>query len=158
MSIRPFRFVVSNGKSTRNGTLEILVELTDKILPSLVQNAGLQVPQGSTITLSPDVLLLSDPDTPPTALIYKVLQTPQYGQLLLKGHALITGSHFTQKNIKDLDVAYRHSGGASRIDRFRFTASDTTDRGCLVDGKVQTEPSFFTLQVSSLITDFVFLV
>ncbi|XP_056605468.1 FRAS1-related extracellular matrix protein 1a [Triplophysa dalaica] len=144
------RFVVSNGKSTRNGTLEIFVELTDKILPNLVHNAGLQVPQGSTITLSPDVLLLSDSDTPATALIYKVLQPPQYGQLLLKGHPLVTGGNFTQKNIQDLCVAYRHAGGSSQIDRFAFIASDTTDRGFLVDGKVQTGPSFFTLQIEAL--------
>lgn len=132
------------------------MELTDKILPTLVLNAGLRVPQGSTITLSPDVLLLSDPDTPSTALTYKVLQPPQYGQLLLKGHPLVSDSNFTQKNIQDLDVAYRHWGGASQIDRFRFIASDTTDRGFLVDGKAQTEPSFFTLQVS--FCRFIFLI
>ncbi|XP_065144972.1 FRAS1-related extracellular matrix protein 1a [Paramisgurnus dabryanus] len=144
------QFVVNNGKSTRNGTLEILVELTDKILPTLVQNTGLQVPQASTITLSPDALFLSDPDTPPTALIYKVIHPPQYGQLLLKGQPLVPGSNFTQKNIQDLDVAYKHSGGASQIDRFKFIASDSTERGFLVDGKVQTESVFFMLQIEAL--------
>lgn len=144
------RFVVSNGISTRNGTLEILVELTDKVLPTLVHNTGLRVPQGSTITLTPDALFLSDPDSPHTALSYKVVHLPQYGQLLLKGQPLVAGSSFTQQNIQDLVVAYRHSGGASQIDRFRFTASDSTERGFLLDGKVQTEPVFFTLQVSCI--------
>lgn len=140
--------MVSNGISTRNGTLEILVEMTDKVLPTLVRNSGLRVPQGSSMTLTPDVLFLSDPDSPHTALSYSVLQPPQYGLLLLKGQPLLAGSNFTQQNIQDLDVAYRHSGGASQIDRFRFTASDSTERGFLLDGKVQTEPVFFTLQVS----------
>ncbi|XP_051505500.1 FRAS1-related extracellular matrix protein 1-like isoform X1 [Myxocyprinus asiaticus] len=144
------QFVISNGKSTRSGTLDILVEITDKILPTLLQNAGLRVPQGSTISITPDALFLSDPDTPPTALIYKMVHPPQYGQLLLKGQPQFTGSNFTQQNIHDLDVAYRHSGGASQIDRFRFTASDSTERGFLVDGKVQTEPVFFTLQIEAL--------
>ncbi|XP_067257479.1 FRAS1-related extracellular matrix protein 1a isoform X2 [Chanodichthys erythropterus] len=144
------RFVVSNGISTRNGTLEILVELTDKVLPTLVHNTGLRVPQGSTITLTPDALFLSDPDSPHTALSYKVVHLPQYGQLLLKGQPLVAGSRFTQQNIQDLAVAYRHSGGASQIDRFRFTASDSTERGFLLDGKVQTEPVFFTLQIEAL--------
>ncbi|XP_058637530.1 FRAS1-related extracellular matrix protein 1a [Onychostoma macrolepis] len=144
------RFVVSNGISTRNGTLEILVEMTDKVLPTLVCNSGLRVPQGSSMTLTPDALFLSDPDSPHTALSYRVLQPPQYGQLLLKGQPLLAGSNFTQQNIQDLDVAYRHSGGASQIDRFRFTASDSTKRGFLLDGKVQTEPVFFTLQIEAL--------
>lgn len=145
------RFIVSNGISTRNGTLEIFVEMTDKVLPTLVRNTGLWVPQGSTMTLTSDVLFLSDPDSPHTALSYRVLQPPQYGQLLLKGQSLVTGRNFTQQNIQDLDVAYRHSGGASQIDRFKFTASDSTKRGFLLDGKVQTEPVFFTLQVSNSI-------
>lgn len=126
------------------------MELTDKVLPTLVHNTGLRVPQGSTITLTPDALFLSDPDSPHTALSYKVVHLPQYGQLLLKGQPLVAGSSFTQQNIQDLVVAYRHSGGASQIDRFKFTASDSTERGFLLDGKVQTEPVFFTLQVSCI--------
>ncbi|XP_067274903.1 FRAS1-related extracellular matrix protein 1a isoform X2 [Pseudorasbora parva] len=144
------QFVVSNGISTRNGTLEILVEMTDKVLPTLVHNTGLRVPQGSTITLTADALFLSDTDSPHTALSYKVVLPPQYGQLLLKGQTLVAGSSFTQQNIQDLAVAYRHSGGASQIDRFRFTASDSTERGFLLDGKVQTEPVFFILQIEAL--------
>uniref|UniRef100_A0AAR2M382 FRAS1-related extracellular matrix protein 1 n=1 Tax=Pygocentrus nattereri TaxID=42514 RepID=A0AAR2M382_PYGNA len=148
--IETLQFVVSNGKSTRNGTLEIMVEMTDRVLPTLVQKAGLRVPQGSTITITPDNLHLSDPDTPPHFLIFRVVQLPQYGQLILKGIALTAGSNFTQQNIQDLDVAYRHSGGASQIDRFIFTAADSTDRGFLLEGKVQTEPTFFTIQVCIL--------
>ncbi|XP_077057949.1 FRAS1-related extracellular matrix protein 1a isoform X2 [Siphateles boraxobius] len=144
------QFVVSNGISARNGTLEILVEMTDKVLPTLVHNTGLRVPQGSTIILTPDALFLSDPDSPHTALSYKVVHPPQYGQLLLKGQTLVGGSSFTQQNIQDLAVSYRHSGGASQIDRFRFTASDSTERGFLLEGKVQNEPVFFTLQIEAL--------
>uniref|UniRef100_A0A8C1D6Q4 FRAS1-related extracellular matrix protein 1 n=1 Tax=Cyprinus carpio carpio TaxID=630221 RepID=A0A8C1D6Q4_CYPCA len=143
-------FVVSNGISARNGTLEILVEMTDKVLPTLVRNSGLRVPQGSSMTLTPDALFLSDPDSPHTALSFSVLQPPQYGQLLLKGQPLLAGSNFSQQNIQDLCVAYKHSGGASQIDRFRFTASDSTERGFLLDGKAQTEPVFFTLQIEAL--------
>uniref|UniRef100_A0A8C1Q760 Fras1 related extracellular matrix 1a n=1 Tax=Cyprinus carpio TaxID=7962 RepID=A0A8C1Q760_CYPCA len=143
-------FVVSNGISTRNGTLEILVEMTDKVLPTLVHNTGLRVPQGSSMALTPDALFLYDPDSPHTALSFSVLQPPQYGQLLLKGQPLLAGSNFSQQNIQDLCVAYRHSGGASQIDRFRFTASDSTERGFLLDGKLQTEPVFFTLQIEAL--------
>ncbi|TSL34592.1 FRAS1-related extracellular matrix protein 1 [Bagarius yarrelli] len=144
------QFVISNGKSTRNGTLEILVDMTDRVLPTLVQKAGLQVPQGSIITISTNNLHLTDPDTPPHSLVYILVQPPQYGQLIVKGLPLASGSNFTQQNLQDLDVSYRHFGGASQIDHFTFTASDSTARGFLLEGKVQTEPVFFSIQIETL--------
>ncbi|KAK2860526.1 hypothetical protein Q7C36_004692 [Tachysurus vachellii] len=144
------QFVISNGKSTRNGTLEILVDMTDRVLPTLVQKAGLQVPQGSTITITTDNLHLSDPDTPPHSLNYILVQPPQYGQIIVKGFPIAPGSNFTQQNLQDLDVAYRHSGGDSQIDHFTFTAADSTSRGILLKGKVQTEPVFFSIQIETL--------
>lgn len=121
--------------------------MVDRVLPSLTSNKGLQVPQGSTMILGPDCLSLSDPDTPPGALTFSLHQPPQYGTLLLSGVTLTAGSNFSMKHIKELEVTYRHDGGPSQIDRFAFTASDTSRRGFLLDGKLQTEPVFFTIQV-----------
>ncbi|MEQ2176527.1 hypothetical protein GOODEAATRI_028886, partial [Goodea atripinnis] len=140
-------FVLSNGKTSRNGSFELQVEMVDRVLPSLMSNKGLQVPQGSAMILGPDCLLLSDPDTPPRALTFFLRQPPQYGKLLLAGVTLTAGSNFTQEHIKELEVIYRHDGGPSQIDRFAFTASDTSNRGFLLDGELQTEPAFFTIQV-----------
>lgn len=90
---------------------------------------------------------MSDPDTPPNALIFVLLQPPQYGRLLLGSATLTAGSNFTQKNVQELEVIYRHDGGPSQIDRFAFTAFDSTNRGFLLDGRLQTTPVFFTIQV-----------
>lgn len=121
----------------------------DRILPSLSSNRGLLVPQGTTVILGPDRLYLSDPDTPPEALSFALSQPPQYGKLLLAGSALTSGSNFTQKNIQEMEVAYQHNGGSSQIDRFGFTASDGTARGFLLDGRLQTAPVFFAIQVAA---------
>lgn len=121
--------------------------MTDRVLPTLMQMAGLQVPQGSTITITTDNLHLSDPDTPPHCLIFILVQPPQYGQIIVKGFPLAPGSNFTQQNLLDLDVAYRHLGGASQIDRFTFIAADSTARGFLVGGRTHTDPVFFSIQV-----------
>ncbi|KAK5610326.1 hypothetical protein CRENBAI_006856, partial [Crenichthys baileyi] len=145
-----FQFVLSNGKTSRNGSFELQVEMVDRVLPSLMSNKGLQVPQGSTMILGPGCLLLSDPDTPPRALTFFLRQPPQYGKLLLAGVTLTAGSNFTQEHIKELEVIYRHDGGPSQIDRFAFTASDTSNRGFLLDGELQTEPVFFTIQIKPL--------
>lgn len=138
---------MSNGKTSRNGSLVIAVEMVDRILPSLSYNKGLSVPQGSSMILGPDCLSMSDPDTPPSALTFVVLQPPQYGWLLLRGTALTATSNFTQRDVQELEVTYKHDGGPSQIDRFAFTASDSTDRGFLLDGRLHTAPAFFTIQV-----------
>ncbi|KAJ0055746.1 hypothetical protein NL108_011334, partial [Boleophthalmus pectinirostris] len=145
-----FQFVVSNGKTNRNGSFEIFVEMVDRILPSLSNNKGLIVPRGSSMILGPDSLSMSDPDTPPSAVTFALVQPPQYGRLLLDSVTLSAGSNFTQKNIQDLELTYKHDGGPALIDRFAFTASDSTHRGFLLDGKLQTEPEFFTIQIRSL--------
>ncbi|KAF3836792.1 hypothetical protein F7725_004256 [Dissostichus mawsoni] len=88
-----FQFVVSNGRTSRNGSFEMLVEMVDRILPSLSSNKGLSAPQGSSMILGPDCLILSDPDTPPRALTFELVQAPQYGRLLLAGSTLTAGSN-----------------------------------------------------------------
>lgn len=138
--------MVSNGQSTRGGVLDIAIDTVDRELPSIRHNGGLQVPQGTTVVLSPEVLSLSDPDTPPSELFFVLVQPPQYGQLLLQGVPFLEGN-FTQKNLLDLQLAYRHGGGPAQIDRFSFTALDSSHRGFLMGGKLQTEPVFFTIQV-----------
>ncbi|XP_070785815.1 FRAS1-related extracellular matrix protein 1a isoform X3 [Enoplosus armatus] len=145
-----FQFVVSNGKTSRNGSFEIAVEMVDRILPSLSSNKGLSVPQGSSMILGPDRLAMSDPDTPPSTLTFVLLQPPQYGRLLLGGTALTASSNFTQRDIQELEVTYKHDGGPSQIDRFAFTASDSTNRGFLLDGRLHTEPVYFTIQIKPL--------
>uniref|UniRef100_A0A3Q3X746 FRAS1-related extracellular matrix protein 1 n=1 Tax=Mola mola TaxID=94237 RepID=A0A3Q3X746_MOLML len=143
-----FQFVVTNGKTSRNGTVEITVEMVDRILPTLSSNKGLSVLQGSTMILGPDCLALSDLDTPPSALAFFLVQLPQYGRLLLGGTAaLTTGSNFTQGNIQELEVSYKHDGGPSQMDRFAFTASDSTNRGFLLDGQLHTTPVLFKIQI-----------
>lgn len=139
---------MSNGRSSRNGSFEIAVEMVDRVLPTLSFNKGLSVPQGSTVYLGPDCLALYDPDTPPSALTFSLEQPPKYGTLLLAGTTLTTGSNFTQRDIQEMEVSYKHDGGPSQIDRFAFTASDSTKRGFLLDGRLHTEPMFFTIQVS----------
>ncbi|XP_037537486.1 FRAS1-related extracellular matrix protein 1a [Nematolebias whitei] len=145
-----FQFVISNGKTSRNGSFEVLVEMVDRVLPSLASNKGLTIPQGSTMILGPDCLSLSDPDTPPSALTFVLRQPPQYGSLCLTGTTLTAGSNFTQRDIKELKLTYKHNGGPSQIDRFTFTASDSSCRGFLLDEQLQTEPVVFTIQIKHL--------
>nr|XP_061810632.1 FRAS1-related extracellular matrix protein 1a [Nerophis lumbriciformis] len=143
------QFVLRNNKTSRTGILEVSVLMVDLIPPSLY-NKGLVIPQGLAMILSPDCLAMSDPDTPNSSLVFTLLRPPQHGELLLHGTALTAGSTFTQQNIEDLKVTYKHDGKKSQIDRFEFAATDSTNLGVLLDGKLHTGPMSFIIQMAKI--------
>ncbi|EPY74767.1 FRAS1 related extracellular matrix 1 [Camelus ferus] len=145
-----FRFIVSNGLQTRPGAFEIALEAVDRALPVLTRNEGLRLAKGATGLLSPDLLQLSDPDSPVESLAFVVAQRPRHGQLQLRG-ALLLQHNFTQRDVDSGRVAYRHSGGDAQTDRFTFVATDGTNQGFLADGRVRQEPVSFTIQAMGLL-------
>ncbi|KAM8984627.1 FRAS1-related extracellular matrix protein 1 [Ara ararauna] len=141
-----FRFIISNGLRTKHGTLMISLEAVDQALPTLSRNMGLRLVEGTTALLSPDLLQLSDPDTAKENLTFLLAQLPQYGHLYYRGVVLLQ-YNFTQQDVDNRDVAYEHRGGDSQTDRFTFVATDRTNQGFIVKGRVQSEPVAFTIQV-----------
>ncbi|XP_040337212.1 FRAS1-related extracellular matrix protein 1 isoform X4 [Herpailurus yagouaroundi] len=144
-----FRFIVSNGLQTKQGVFEITLETVDRALPVVTRNRGLRLAEGSTGLLSPDLLQLTDPDTPAENLTFVLVRLPQHGQLYLRGTMLLR-HNFTQKDVDSRNVAYRHLGGDSQVDCFTFVATDRTNQGFIVDGRVGQEPVTFTIQVDQL--------
>ncbi|XP_009932773.2 FRAS1-related extracellular matrix protein 1 isoform X3 [Opisthocomus hoazin] len=144
-----FRFTISNGLRTKHETFMIFLEAVDQALPTLSRNTALRLVEGTTALLSPDVLQLSDPDTAKENLTFLLAQLPQYGHLYYRG-AVILQYNFTQQDVDNRDVAYKHRGGDSQIDRFTFVATDRTNQGFIVNGRVQSEPVAFTIQVDHL--------
>ncbi|XP_027719030.1 FRAS1-related extracellular matrix protein 1 isoform X4 [Vombatus ursinus] len=144
-----FRFIVSNGLRTKHGVFEITLETFDQALPVVTRNKGLRITESAMALLSPDILQLSDPDTPTENLTFLLSQLPQHGQLYLRGMVL-TQYNFTQEEVDNMNVAYRHLGGNSQIDQFTFMATDRTNQGFVVDGRVLNEPVSFTIQVDQL--------
>ncbi|XP_044541333.1 FRAS1-related extracellular matrix protein 1-like [Gracilinanus agilis] len=143
------RFVLSNGLKTKHGVFEIKLESIDQALPVVTKNKGLRIMERTMALLSPDILQLSDPDTPKENLTFLLAQLPQYGQLYLQGMVL-TQYNFTQQEVDNKNVAYRHLGGNSQVDQFTFVATDGTNQGFVVDGRVLNEPVSFTIQVYQL--------
>uniref|UniRef100_A0A8C3VCC3 FRAS1-related extracellular matrix protein 1 n=1 Tax=Catharus ustulatus TaxID=91951 RepID=A0A8C3VCC3_CATUS len=144
-----FRFIVSNGLRTKHGTFEIVLEAADQALPTLSRNIGLRITEGAMALLTPDVLQLSDPDTAKENLTFLLAQLPQYGHLYYHG-AVLLQDNFTQQDVDNRDVAYKHRGGNSQTDRFTFVATDRTNHGFIVNGRVQSKPVAFTIQVDPL--------
>ncbi|KAG5275412.1 hypothetical protein AALO_G00120010 [Alosa alosa] len=146
-----FSFVITNGVSSRTGSLMFLIDHSDRIPPTLATNTGLHVTEGGSQTLSSENLLLMDPDTALENLTYTVTQMPQYGHLLLRGSPLTLSQNcFTQVNINNMDLVYKHLAGPAHIDQFSFLPSDRTNRGYLEYGQLKEVPVVFTIQVEQL--------
>ncbi|XP_032979790.1 FRAS1-related extracellular matrix protein 1 isoform X5 [Rhinolophus ferrumequinum] len=143
------RFIVSNGLQTKHGVFEVILETVDRAFPVVTRNRGLRLAEGATGLLSPELLQLTDPDTPVENLTFLLVQLPQHGQLYLRG-AVVLQHNFTQQDIDRGHVAYRHSGRGSHTDRFTFVATDGTNQGFVVDGRVWQEPVSFIVQVDQL--------
>ncbi|XP_051866646.1 FRAS1-related extracellular matrix protein 1b [Pristis pectinata] len=141
-----FRFFVSNGMTVKNSSMKFNIERTDRVLPTLVNNKGLQLPDGAMMVIPPDNLQLADPDTPLINLTYIIIQPPQYGNLYL-GRNILSQDHFTQLDVNNLDISYKHNVGPSELDHFTFMASDGTNHGFLVNGQMREEPVIFSIQV-----------
>ncbi|XP_031746381.1 FRAS1-related extracellular matrix protein 1 isoform X2 [Xenopus tropicalis] len=141
-----FRFLVSNGLKTKHGIMNIALETVDRTLPTLSRNDGLRQVRGSMECISPATLQALDPDTSSQNITFQLVGLPQYGQLYLRGFPL-QQDHFTQRDIDNLDIAYKHAGQDAQIDRFMFTVTDKANQGFIINGKIQTEPVPFTIQV-----------
>ncbi|XP_016317746.1 FRAS1-related extracellular matrix protein 1b [Sinocyclocheilus anshuiensis] len=144
-----FSFAVTNGVTSRSATIHFTVEHSDRIPPTLTNNKGLELTEGSMKTISTDDLKLTDPDTALENLTYVVIQSPQYGKLLLKGLP-ISKPRFTQLDINNMDLAYHHLNGQAKIDRFTFQPTDGTNAGYLEYGQLKREPAVFTIQIEVL--------
>uniref|UniRef100_A0A3P8UIS6 Fras1 related extracellular matrix 1b n=1 Tax=Cynoglossus semilaevis TaxID=244447 RepID=A0A3P8UIS6_CYNSE len=140
-------FVVTNGVSSRSGTLHFTVEHSDRIPPTLNHNTGLRLQDGATEVIGPDRLELTDPDTAITNLSYSVTEPPRYGKLLLRGVPLQPPWRFNQGDVDQLKLAYQHdSDSPAEIDRFYFLPTDGTNRGYLEFGQLREEPAVFNIQ------------
>ncbi|KAH0618554.1 hypothetical protein JD844_017886 [Phrynosoma platyrhinos] len=141
-----FSFTISNGHVEKKGLLELNIEHTDRIPPTLLYNKGLHIVEGSKGFLTSDVLQLTDVDSPVKNLTYIITQYPQYGHLYLK-EMVIHWGQFTQMDVDNAKVYYKHNGGAGQIDKFSFIATDKVNHGVLVNGQLRYEPTEFIIQV-----------
>ncbi|KAG9482905.1 hypothetical protein GDO78_009060 [Eleutherodactylus coqui] len=142
-----FSFTVSNGLKAKDGSLEFIIIKTDRIPPTLLNNKGLQILEGEAIIITSDFLQITDPDSPLEKLIYTITESPQHGQLYLNGDVL-QQNQFTQNDINNLYLSYRHYGGPGELDHFSFTVTDDTNIGFLLNGQLKEDSAVFVIEVN----------
>ncbi|KAM8875399.1 FRAS1-related extracellular matrix protein 1b [Spinachia spinachia] len=143
-----FTFDVSNGDSSRSGTLHFSIKHSDRMPPTLQHNTGLRLLDGATETITSDQLQLTDPDTASANLSYVITKLPRHGRLLLRGVLMSPPLMFAQTDVEERNLAYQHDPGSpADIDRFYFLPTDGHNRGYLKFGQLRKEPAVFNIQV-----------
>ncbi|XP_064624368.1 FRAS1-related extracellular matrix protein 1-like isoform X2 [Lineus longissimus] len=143
-----FKFKVSNGYQSKNGTLFIHIIPTDRITPTLLKNNVLFIKRGTERAISSTYLLVTDPDTRSTNLTFFIMKAPDHGELLNKGIKII--QKFTQDDVDTGRITYKNFGSQAVHDYFWFAVTDNKHIGFLVNGSLHLDPVKFTVALISL--------
>lgn len=147
-----FTFTVTNGLSeAKDGEFRIDIQPMDTVLPSLITNSLIEVLQGSEVKISPFHLLAMDPDTAAQNITFRVVKTPTYGQLYVRGGQ--AGGTFTQNDVELGHVRYESDGTRAGLDNFLFSLSDGTHTGFLVNNTLQSQPAMASIFIKPLVED-----
>nr|XP_020640525.1 chondroitin sulfate proteoglycan 4 [Pogona vitticeps] len=90
-------------------TVFITVTPTNDEAPVLVVSTGLQIQEGATAEITPDLLRSEDDDTPPEEVVYSI-RTPINGKVVLKPSPNTSVQRFTQAQINSGLVQFIHEG------------------------------------------------
>ena len=118
-----FEFSVSDGINKIHRTFRITLTDVDNKKPILHINV-LPAFEGKSTIITPFELRADDKDTKPKNLIFTVTQMPLHGQIVKDGY--VAASSFTQAEIDDNRISYRHDGSESKSDTFSVVVSDGT--------------------------------
>lgn len=88
--------------------------------PSAVALRALGLDEGATAAVTSSLLRFSDNVSSAGSLIYTVDEVPSAGRLSRNAVELTTGGTFTQQDLDDSLVTYRHFGYEQHTDGFRF--------------------------------------
>jgi len=106
---------VSDGDSYANGVLEVRASSP---FVEIVNNSGLIVQKSVAVSLTPGNLSIeTNVNAGSQNIRYEILEPPSYGQIELDGDKT---KLFSQHDIEQGGVVYRHDGGKSLKDHFRF--------------------------------------
>jgi VCBS repeat-containing protein len=96
--------------------------------PEITTNDGLTVDEGAEATITTAMLEVTDVDNTPSEITFILLGGPLRGELRLNGTPLSVTNTFTQADINNGNLSYRHDGSESPLsDSFQFEAFDLDD-------------------------------
>ena len=96
-------------KTSVPATLKIVVDPVNDAIPRLVNNTGLTVWAGSSVTISTSELGAEDKDSPDTNLTFSI-SSPHCGMVSLVSRPAYPVSKFSQHQLANQQVLFTHTG------------------------------------------------
>ncbi|XP_051539722.1 FRAS1-related extracellular matrix protein 2-like isoform X4 [Myxocyprinus asiaticus] len=118
-----FEFEVTDGYNPVFRTFRVSIVDVDNKKPVLTVH-DLLVTEGQTKLITPFELTVEDQDTAEHLLKFTVTQLPIHGKLLFNNSR--PGTSFTQQDLNENMISYKHDGTESEEDSFSFTVTDGT--------------------------------
>lgn len=109
----------------RNFTVEYCADVR-VVQPLLITNLPLQMNPSEQKNITNTLLLTQDADSGPESIVYTIIWPVVHGILSLNGTPLTYGSSFTQKDIDENKLTYKHNGTQNMQDDFGFDVNDQT--------------------------------
>jgi len=94
------------------------------IAPVVTTNTGVTLSEGGSVTLTTDMLSVTDVDSTDENIVYRLETTPTSGVMRLNDQTLQEGDSFTQDDLVNGLVEYIHIGQQASLDSFDFTVTD----------------------------------
>lgn len=117
---------------TAGATVEQIFGITVEAVndaPVVVVNTGTTTAEGGSVIITPSMLGEGDVDDSGTGCIYTLDTVVQHGSFTRNGTALEQGNTFTQDDIDNFSLVYRHDSGETAADEFTFTLADGGEDG-----------------------------
>ena len=123
IKVDSFEFEVSDGVNKVYRTFRVTLSDVDNKKPVL-HLSPISVYENKDAIITPFEIRADDKDTKPENVVFTVTQFPLHGQLIKDGVSL--ANSFTQKDINDNRISYRHDGTETKSDTFSVTVADGT--------------------------------
>lgn len=153
-----WKFQIKDKVSTSGGALTNFelqfCQSTTITPPVLIHNIIMPVPFGANRAVTPDFLLVEDPNNSHDQLVFTLVTLPEYASLEKQGFgALHPGDQFTQADIDNGFIRYFDYGVTHDLDGFRFVVTDN-EGGFLGTPKFLVQPTVATQEPGSVKIDF----
>ena len=119
---------VEDNRSGNGGSVDIVdLEICGNVSlspPVLTNHELAVVDRGVRTVISNTTLAVDDANHAATQLIYTLVEAPAYGDILVDSEPISAGGQWTQSDIDQRRLVYRHDNGEDVADALRFTVED----------------------------------
>ncbi|MBU1172731.1 MAG: thrombospondin type 3 repeat-containing protein [Proteobacteria bacterium] len=119
--------VGTNDKNTGAASADLTITMVVDSIPTVSQNNGISLAEGSTGSIGISALRATDSDTDDASLIYSLTSNPAYGRVEDSGNPGTAITSFIQQDLTDGSIRYVHNGSNTTSDSFVFSVSNGTN-------------------------------